>query len=413
MSYGLRAKSPKNNKEDKKSQFLNFSTSQLLILSLLVFHFSLLTSNFSLTYAANPKKDLSEIERKLKESKKQVKEAIEQEKSILSEIDRINKSIKKKQGEIKTYEIRISQTESDMKNLENELMTLTGRLEQNKEKLKGRLKALYKQHYGVKALILISAKDYQDLISKSRYMNLIAYYDRQIINAVNSEISIANEKKTDLELLRKNLQISKENVQNKQKEMNDEISKKDNLLASVRSKRSSYEDMIKELEESSEKLRAMIEAFDKEKPSEQVPGTGFGAQKGRLPWPINGDVIIPYGKYSDPQYNIPVFKNGIEIRAVNSEQPRAVAGGNVVYADWFKGYGLLLIINHGNGYHSLYGHLSEIFFKSGDIIKKGIAVGNIGESGVLNTPSLYFEIRYRGKPMDPMQWLKKTNNKHN
>lgn len=373
----------------------------------------LLTSNFSLVHAANPKKDLSEIERKLKESKKQVKEAIEQEKSILSEIDRINKTIKKKQGEIKSYENRISQTESDIKNLEDEIIALNGRLEQKKDKLKGRLKALYKQHYGAKALILITAKDYQDLLTKSRYMNLIAYYDRQIINEVNGEISMANEKKTSLELLRKNLQISKEHVQKKQKEMNDEITKKDNLLASVRSKRSSYEDMIKELEESSEKLRAMIETFDKEKPSEPVSGTGFGAQKGRLAWPINGDVIIPYGKYSDPQYNIPVFKNGIEISAVNSEQPRAVAGGNVVYSDWFKGYGLLLIINHGSGYHSLYGHLSEIFFKSGDIIKKGTVVGKIGESGVLNVPSLYFEIRYKGKPVDPMQWLKKTNNKHN
>jgi len=396
-----------NNDGRKINKVRLLSTVYCLLLTLL------LTSHFSLIHAANPKKDLSEIERKLKESKKQVKKAIEQEKSILSEIDRTNKTIKKKQGEIKIYETRISQTESDIKNLENEIMTLTGRLEQNKEKLKERLKALYKQHYGVKALILISAKDYQDLLNKSRYMNLIAYYDRQIISAVNSEISIANEKRTDLEVLRKNLQISKENVQNKQKEMNAEISKKDKLLASVRSKRSSYEDMIKELEVSSEKLRAMIETFDKETPSEQVPGTGFGAQKRRLPWPINGDVIIPYGKYSDPLYNIPVFKNGIEIRAVNSEQPRAVAGGNVVYADWFKGYGLLLIINHGNGYHSLYGHLSEIFFKSGDIIKKGIAVGNIGESGVLNVPSLYFEIRYKGKPVDPMQWLKKTNNKHN
>jgi septal ring factor EnvC (AmiA/AmiB activator) len=373
----------------------------------------LLTSHFSLIYAANPKKDLSEVERKLKERKQQVKAAIEQEKSILSEIDRINKTIKKKQGEIKAYENRISQTESDMKNLEDEILTLSSRLEQNKQKLKGRLTALYKQHYGAKALILITAKDYQDLLTKSRYLNLIAYYDRQIINSVNGEISMANEKKNNLELLRKNLQISKENVQKKQKEMNDEITNKDNLLASVRSKRSSYEGMIKELEESSEKLRAMIEAFAMEKPSEQVTGTGFRAQKGRLPWPINGDVIIPYGKYSDPQYNIPVFKNGIEIRAVNSEQPRAVAEGNVVYADWFKGYGLLLIINHGSGYHSLYGHMSEIFFTSGDIIKKGTAVGKIGESGVLNVPSLYFEIRYKGKPVDPMQWLKKENNKNN
>jgi septal ring factor EnvC (AmiA/AmiB activator) len=110
--------------------------------------------------------------------------------------------------------------------------------------------------------------------------------------------------------------------------------------------------------------------------------------------------------------NIPVFKNGIEISADDGEQPVAVSGGNVVYADWFKGYGLLLIINHGSGYHSLYGHLSEIFYRSGDIITKGTAVGNIGESGLLNVPSLYFEIRYKGKPVDPMQWLIRTNNKN-
>jgi septal ring factor EnvC (AmiA/AmiB activator) len=368
----------------------------------------ILTSPFPPVHAANPKKDLSEVEKKLKQKKQQVKEAIEQEKSILSEIDSINKNIRKIQGEIKTYERRISQTESDIKNLEDEIITLSGKLEQNKQKLKRRLQDLYKQHYGAKALILITAKDYQDLLTKGRYLNLIAYYDRQIIESVNSEISMANEKKNNLEVLKKNLQISKENVLKKKDEMNNEIANKDNLLASVRSKRSSYERMIKELEESSEKLRAMIETFEREKPSERVTGKGFRAQKGHLPWPINGEVIIPYGKYSDPQYNIPVFKNGIEIKAADSDQPRAVAGGDVVYADWFKGYGLLLIINHGNGYHSLYGHLSEISFKSGDIVERGAVVGRIGVSGVLNVPSLYFEIRYKGKPLDPLQWLSKN-----
>ena len=410
MSDELRVKSQKKNEEDKKSQLPNFSALQLIILSLLVFHFSLLTSHFSLIYAANPRKDLSEVERKLKQKKQQVKEAIEQEKSILSEIEGINKNIRKIQGEINTYEKRISQTESDIKNLEDEIEKLSVRLQQNKQKLKTRLKNLYKQHYGAKALILINAKDYQDLLTKGRYLNLIAYYDKQVIDSVNSDISMANEKKNNLEILKKNLQISKDNIQRKQKEMNKEIANKDDLLASVRSKRSSYERMIKELEESSEKLRAMIEAFEKRESLERVAGKGFRAQKGRLPWPINGEVIIPYGKYSDPQYNIPVFKNGIEIKAAGSDQPRAVAGGDVVYADWFKGYGLLLIINHGNGYHSLYGHLSEIFFKSGDIIDRGEAVGKIGISGVLNIPSLYFEIRYKGKPVDPMQWLSK--NKH-
>jgi septal ring factor EnvC (AmiA/AmiB activator) len=291
-------------------------------------------------------------------------------------------------------------------------MTLVGKLDQKKQNLKERLNALYKQHHGERALILITARDYQDLLSRTRLMSLMAYQDRRIIDTFSSEINEANEKKKDLELMRTNLQVSKVNVQKKQKEMTAELNKKDTLLASVRNKLSSYEKMIKELEESSEKLREMIEALDKEKPSEPVTGKGFRALKRRLPWPVDGEVIVPFGKYNDPQYNIPVFKNGIEIRANDGEQPKAVSEGSVVYADWFKGYGLLLIINHGSGYHSLYGHLSEIFYKSGDIIKEGTAVGKIGESGLLNVPSLYFEIRFKGKPVDPMQWLKKNNNKN-
>jgi len=104
--------------------------------------------------------------------------------------------------------------------------------------------------------------------------------------------------------------------------------------------------------------------------------------------------------------SIPTFKKGIEIEAKAGDTALSVLGGRVVYADWFKGYGLLLIVNHGKGFHSLYAHLSEIFHKTGDIIKGRQAVGKIGESGLLNVPSLYFEIRYKGKPYDPLKWLR-------
>jgi septal ring factor EnvC (AmiA/AmiB activator) len=409
MGYGSRVK---NIKALLNSLLVTRHSSLVTIILFFTFNFSLLTSHFSLVYAADTKQELSEIERKLKQRKQQVKETIKQEKSILSEVDKINKTIKQKQEELKNYENRIIQAQSNIKNLEEAIMTLVGKLDQKKQNLKERLNALYKQHHGERALILITARDYQDLLSRTRLMSLMAYQDRRIIDTFSSEINEANEKKKDLELMRTNLQVSKVNVQKKQKEMSAELTKKDTLLASVRNKRSSYEKMIKELEESSEKLREMIEALDKEKPSEPVTGKGFRALKRRLPWPVDGEVIVPFGKYNDPQYNIPVFKNGIEIRANDGEQPKAVSEGSVVYADWFKGYGLLLIINHGSGYHSLYGHLSEIFYKSGDIIKEGTAVGKIGESGLLNVPSLYFEIRFKGKPVDPMQWLKKNNNKN-
>jgi septal ring factor EnvC (AmiA/AmiB activator) len=79
----------------------------------------------------------------------------------------------------------------------------------------------------------------------------------------------------------------------------------------------------------------------------------------------------------------------------------------VIFAEWFKGFGQLVIVNHGSGYHTLYGNLSEIFSKVGDIIKEKHVIGRVGTSGMLNAPGIYFEIRYKGKPLDPTQWLKK------
>ena len=373
---------------------------------------SFLTSHVSLLFAASPTKQLSIIEKKLKKKKQQVQETIEQEKSVLSELESINRNIKQRQKELRGYENRISQAQSQIKGLEEEIMIITGRIEQRREDLKKRLRVLYKQQYGGKALILISSGDYQDLIRKSRYMSLLTYQDRKLIHALSDEINEADSKKKDLEVTRKNLEISRAGVQRKKIELEAELARKDKLLESVRSKRSSYEKMVKELEESSVRLREMIERLEKEKAGEPFAGKGFRSLKGRLAWPVDGEVIVSFGKYNDPQYNIPVFKNGIEIKAGVSEEPRAVSDGSVVFADWFKGYGLLLIINHGNGYHTLYGHLSEIFHKSGDIIEKGTVIGKIGESGLLNVPTLYFEIRYKGKPVDPIQWLKKTDKRN-
>lgn len=357
--------------------------------------------------AASPKKKLSQIEKKIQIKKRKVKEALKNEESILNRIQSIEKNIQKKEKELKEYRKRISATESETLSLESDLSTLENKLAQRKEFLKERLKSLYKQQYGDSALILISAKDYNDLIRRSKYISLVAYSDNRIMLEYTRDIENLNIKIRKIELLKKKLETNRTNAKQKKRELQHNRVRKDKLLATVRSKRSSYEKAIKELNKSSEKLRQLIKKFEKKKIPKSVLGKGFRYWKGRLPWPVKGKVIVPFGKYKDPKFNIIVFKNGIEIKAKEGYRPQAVAGGQVVYADWFKGYGQLMIINHGGGYHSLYGNLTEIFHKTGDIIKQGTSIGKTGKSELLNVPSLYFEIRYKGKPVNPMKWLKR------
>jgi len=383
------------------------STGRISLLICLVILFSFVSSLLFPLEAADTKKKLSEIQKKLKSKKQQVKESIKKEKSVLERIADIDRSIEKKSNELKEYDKRISITKLKISTLSKEISVMNSKLESSNEHLKDRLRALYKQQYGGHALILISAKDYHDLIKRSKYISLIAHYDSRVIKKYGNDIKEFNSKKRKLEALNEELKSDREIAIKTRKTLETDRIKKDKLLAMIRSKRKSYEKAIKELEESSKKLREMMKKLKEKKLPESVTGKGFKSSRGRLPWPVNGKVVIPFGEYKDPAFKITVFKNGMELKPNRGEKPKAIAGGRVVYADWFKGYGLLLIIDHGSGYHSLYGNLSEIFLNTGDILIGGTVVGKIGMSRLLDYPSLYFEIRHKGKPVDPAKWLKR------
>ena len=406
MNYELRSLKVVLEKKECKTLHAVLSVFTLVIF---VFHFLLLTSYFSPVHAASPKKKLSQIEKKLKTKKKKIKDTIKKEKSILSRIEKINKHIKIKKTELKKYDKQISKTQSSIMSLSKDIKQLQKKTDISKKYLANRARDIYTQQYVDSALILLTANDYQELITKSKYLSLLAYQDSKVIKKYRDEINDINSKKQNMEVLQSTLKTNKRVARDKKSELETDRIKKDRLLATVRSKRSMYEKTIKELEESSKKLREMMKRLEKQQVPSSVTGKGFTASRGHLPWPVDGKVLIPYGNYKDPKFNLTVFKNGIEIRAKDQEKPKAVAGGRVVYSDWFKGYGLLLIINHGKGYHSLYGNLTETFHKVGDIINKGTSLGVTGKSRLLNVPALYFEIRHKGKPINPMKWLRRKS----
>jgi murein DD-endopeptidase MepM/ murein hydrolase activator NlpD len=111
-------------------------------------------------------------------------------------------------------------------------------------------------------------------------------------------------------------------------------------------------------------------------------------------------------KIIHPKYNTTTKNNGIDINGRYGDNVFAVAPGKVAYADRFMGYGNLVLIDHLDGYYSLYGHLSEILVRVGDEVSVGRIIGRVGESGSLSGPMLHFELRKNGKPVDPVAYLK-------
>jgi len=383
-----------------------------IVIAVFLLVFTLFLISPSHTFAANPLQKLSDIQQKIKSTIEEAKETKKKENSVRSKIDSINNSISKKEQELRNYDKSIGQAQSKMQNLSHEISMLTAKLDARKKYLKERIRSLYKRQYGGDALVLISAQDYQDLSRKSKYVSLLAFYDSTVLNKYSDDLQHINAKKTELDALNNKLLASKNNAIKKKKELQSDLNKKDQTLEEIRNIRLAKEKKIRELEESSRRLQQMIKGLNNKTIPQSIIGKGFESLKGRLPWPVQGGTLAENDNQKESDQSLPDREDGIKIAAIGESTAKSVAGGRVVFADSFKGYGMLIIIDHGSGYHSLYGNLEDFSIKNGDLLVEGMDVGTISQPKDDDKPSLYFELRHKGKPINPMNWLKNDPIRH-
>lgn len=162
------------------------------------------------------------------------------------------------------------------------------------------------------------------------------------------------------------------------------------------------------LKESAHALDQQIAAIQKQGGTPRSPAA-FSLQKGRLMPPVPGKIISRFGIRQTGDYKSFTFQSGIDIRGEQGEPVRSVFKGNVVYAQWLKGYGNMVIIDHGENYYTLYAHLHEMFRKTGDAVDTGEVIATVGDTGSLKGVRLHFELRHHGKPVDPLEWLNKEH----
>ncbi|MBI4684404.1 MAG: peptidoglycan DD-metalloendopeptidase family protein [Nitrospirae bacterium] len=327
------------------------------------------------------------------------------EHSILEEMDRTNRDLSRIKTELRKSRAKLRATENEIDKVEKEMSENRAKLTKQTAWLKRKLRIMQRHGYSGDIIMLLSTSDdMAQLMRRWRYIKELTLYDYKMQEGYKTIINSLTVQENHLKLLHADLKRDEETIRTNERMMSEKKKSKQQLLSSVRKEKSSYEKMLKELKEASERLMEIIRRSEE---TDTYAAKGFHDLKGRLPWPVNGKIAVAYGVQKDPQFNTPVFRNGIHIKAEDNSLAKAVYGGKIVFAEWFKGYGQLVIINHGEGYHTLYANLSEIFYPVGDIIKREQAVGRVGESGTINAPGLYFEVRYKGKPLDPTQWLKK------
>jgi septal ring factor EnvC (AmiA/AmiB activator) len=240
-------------------------------------------------------------------------------------------------------------------------------------------------------------KNYQLFIS-------LIQYKTDEINKVKENIlqlnKIRRQLQEEYDALRnfKNLRVQK--LRNLSYHKRDKL----NLIKKITKSRKDYVQMLDELKYEADRLDKVISG-KKVKSSLRV--IDLKQIKGHLNWPIKGKVISSFGKKKSTRFDTYIIDNGIEIRPSDSDKVKAVYSGDVLFADYYKGYGNLIIIQHSRDLHSLYGHCEKFLKKKGESIATGDIIAIAGDTGSTIGKSLYFEIRNQLKSQDPLKWLQK------
>jgi septal ring factor EnvC (AmiA/AmiB activator) len=360
---------------------------------------------------------LSDTQKKLREEREKAAEARRRETSVLAELEQTEQRLAQKQRELGRLDQRARAVETEIGALRGEIGRLETTRSGQEDVLARRLRTIYKIHAQGSALpLLLSGEDPAQRAAVIRQLGSLAALDARLIREYRVTSDKLGDRKSRQEARQAELAALRADLKREQAEVDQEAARRRILLARVRDERAYHERMVGELTEAAKRLEAFIQELQARqrrlarvpppKGGLEPPGIGFGTLRGRLPWPTDGRIVSGYGPQVHPRFGTRTFRNGVDIEAAEGRDVAAVYGGHVVYTGWFKGYGNLIILDHGNEYYTLYAHVAEILVKEGDDVRQGQRIGTVGDTGSLAGPRLYFEVRYQGKPQDPEQWLR-------
>jgi septal ring factor EnvC (AmiA/AmiB activator) len=351
---------------------------------------------------------LTRINGEIRELRTRLEAEARKESSILSSLARINLNKSIVERELAAQNVELERGRAELAAIQGNIQALRASVDRERESIERTLVTLYKFGRLDFFQFLLQARDIETYASESKHLSLLARGQDQVLAGYQASLAELRAAESALESKQTDLAAMTRAAKLKRQELETEARKNSAMVAEIRKNRTTYQQTLKELSESAEELQRLLDKIIRQEwvlPAAWVP---LYERKGRLPWPLEGRVVTPFGFEKNPNFNTVVMNKGVEIAPGQDKSLiLAIHPGKVVFADYFQGYGNLLIVDHGMTYYTLYGHCAEFLAAVGDMVRAGQPLAVVGDTGSLKGECLYFEIRYKTKALDPLQWLKR------
>jgi septal ring factor EnvC (AmiA/AmiB activator) len=361
---------------------------------------------------------LGEVRRQLDEARERASAARRREVSLLAELEGIDRALSLKRAALQQFDRRIVQVEAELDALEGRRDRVVEDLVTQQAALSARLSTLARlatapeaPPWAAGATTLARQRAVADLAGIARDdLDRLTRYDVTADRLAARQEAAARARRELVDL--------RSAVDAERAQVAAQAERRRALLAQAREDRATHERLAGELTEAARRLEALVRSLARRAPAQRAvarvtplprpgPAVGLGRERGQLPWPTEGRVVTGFGPETHPRFGTETLRTGIDIEAPEGTPIRAVAAGTVAYRGWLKGYGNLLVLDHGDGYYTLYAHASQVLVDEGDQVKGGELIGRVGDTGSVEGPRLHFEVRYQSRAEDPQLWLRR------
>ncbi|MBE9210005.1 peptidoglycan DD-metalloendopeptidase family protein [Nostoc sp. LEGE 06077] len=320
----------------------------------------------------------------------------------------INKNLNTTNNQIQDSESRLTQATQRLQKLEADLAIAQRTYEERQVATVARLRYLQRSHASQGWAVLMQSHNISDFISRRHQLKLVYQADQKILAKLNLQALQINQQKTDVEQQKNEIALIRQQLLAQKADYQTQAQSQSEFIQRLNSDRLALETAENQLERDSHNLESLIEekvaalegrSKTNSRNSIIIRGTGMFA------YPSNAPTSSPFGWRVHPILGYRRFHAGLDFAASYGSTIRAADSGTVIFAGWYGGYGRAVIIDHGNGLTTLYGHTSELFVSEGQGVQRGQAIAAVGSTGFSTGPHLHFEVRRRGTPINPADFL--------
>src|SRR5262245_50430772 len=355
------------------------------------------------------RKALDQLKDQIEETRKQAHAAGKKRESLLQGIQTLDERLLRYRQAHQEISRKLQKKDQEIEVINARLVGLRASMRERQDAILARLRVQYMDGRFGHWKTLLASDSYGDFQRRLQYLSAVSEQDYALMGTFRADMTSMEQAEREREEARVGMMAYKQSTEKQLAEMKSAKKEKRVYLAKITHEKESYEHALQELERSALRVDSLLRELEQRRRAAAarppIGGIGPRGVKGALPWPAEGNIISFFGRQKHPTFNTYVQRRGIEIKTVEGSTIHAVMPGAVVYADWLKGYGLVIILDHANGFVSLYAHASKILTTVGTQVGAGQAIGETGDTGMTGENTLYFELREGAEPVDPLQWL--------